>query len=63
MVTVVCCSDPSEHSSLSSIQQTSDTAGCLAAKEGTSLRVKSKQCNNWKIYLVFEFDSINLISI
>jgi hypothetical protein len=42
MVTVVCRSDPSEHSSLSSIQQTSDTAGCLAAKEGTSPRVKSK---------------------
>ncbi|KAK2453745.1 sister chromatid cohesion protein PDS5 protein A [Trifolium repens] len=33
--------DPSEHSSLSSIQQTSDTAGCLAAKEGTSPRVKN----------------------
>ncbi|CAJ2674086.1 unnamed protein product [Trifolium pratense] len=33
--------DPSEHSSLSSIKQTTDTAGCLAAKEGTSLCVKN----------------------
>jgi hypothetical protein len=42
MVTVVCCSDPSERSSLSSIKQTSDTAGCLAGKDGASLCVKSK---------------------
>lgn len=41
-VTVAYCSNPSEHSSLSSIKQTPDIAGCQAAKKGSSRCRKSK---------------------